>query len=220
MNTPDSPPVSRYPGYDVLRKRDTPSWDAITRKVIEERLATPSDPRFLDAVQWRALEALCACIAPQRRDRPQIPLAGMIDQRLHKNAGDGFRYARLPPLREAWRIGLAALDLESKALYALPFASIEPDAQHRLLKQMQHGELASAHWHGMDPQLFFNQRVLPDIFGAYYAHPYAWNEIGFGGPANPRGYVRMYFDRRDPWEAAEAKPGKEHAALRDNQRVR
>ena len=36
---------------------------------------------------------------------------------------------------------------------------------------------------------------------AYYAHPSAWNEIGFGGPASPRGYVRMDFNRRDPWEA-------------------
>ena len=23
---------------------------------------------------------------------------------------------------------------------------------------------------------------------AFYAHPWAWNEIGFGGPAYPRGY--------------------------------
>lgn len=211
---------SRYPGYDVLRKRDTPSWDAITRKVIDERLNTPSDPRFLDAVRWRALEALCACIIPQPVDRLQAPLAGMIDMRLHENAGDGFRHARLPPLRDAWLIGLNALDEESKARHELPFASIERKAQNALLSQMQHGELSGGHWQGMDPQLFFKQRVLPDVCGAYYAHPYAWNDIGFGGPANPRGYVRMYYDRRDPWEAAEAKPGKEHEALKENRRVR
>jgi hypothetical protein len=40
-----------------------------------------------------------------------------------------------------------------------------------------------------------------DLCGAYYSHPFAWNEIGFGGPASPRGYVRMDFNRRDPWEA-------------------
>ena len=43
---------------------------------------------------------------------------------------------------------------------------------------------------------------------------------GFGGPANPRGYVRMYYDRRDPWEAAEAKPGDEDKARKENQRAR
>ena len=46
-----------------------------------------------------------------------------------------------------------------------------------------------------------------DIVRAYYAHPTAWSEIGWGGPASPRGYVRMDFDERDPWEAAEAKHG-------------
>ena len=61
--------------------------------------------------------------------------------------------------------------------------------------------------------------IIPDIVGAYYAHPVAWNEIGFGGPAAPRGYVRLDFDRRDPWEASEATPGREAVAWRENQRV-
>ncbi len=46
-----------------------------------------------------------------------------------------------------------------------------------------------------------------DICGAYYSHPFAWNEIGFGGPASPRGYVRMDFNRRDPWEAEVEREG-------------
>ena len=44
-------------------------------------------------------------------------------------------------------------------------------------------------------------------------------EIGFGGPASPRGYVRMNFDRRDPWEAVETKPGQDEKARRENARV-
>jgi hypothetical protein len=55
---------------------------------------------------------------------------------------------------------------------------------------------------------------------AYYSHPTAWSEIGFGGPASPRGYVRMGFNRRDPWEAAEARDDDEAAAPRENKRVR
>jgi hypothetical protein len=53
----------------------------------------------------------------------------------------------------------------------------------------------------------------------FYSHPWAWNEIGFGGPASPRGYVRMAFDRRDPWEAAEAKPGDEAEARKANAQI-
>jgi hypothetical protein len=61
--------------------------------------------------------------------------------------------------------------------------------------------------------------MLPDVVQSYYAHPTAWNEIGWGGPASPRGYVRLQADRRDPWEAAEAEPGREAQAYRENLRV-
>jgi hypothetical protein len=71
----------------------------------------------------------------------------------------------------------------------------------------------------MDCALFFAKRLLPDIVMSYYAHPTAWNEIGFGGPASPRGYVRMGFGRCDPWEAAEDKPGYEAEVARENSRV-
>ena len=36
--------ADRFPDYDVLAKRDTPSWNAQTRKVIDDRLAT-AEPR-------------------------------------------------------------------------------------------------------------------------------------------------------------------------------
>ena len=38
---------------------------------------------------------------------------------------------------------------------------------------------------------------------AFYSHPWAWNEIGFGGPAYPRGYKNIGLDRREPWEGPE-----------------
>ncbi|MDR5815148.1 MULTISPECIES: gluconate 2-dehydrogenase subunit 3 family protein [unclassified Caballeronia] len=212
--------LPRYPGYDVTDKRETPSWDEVTRGVIDERLATPKEPRFLDAVEWRALTALCARIVPQDHEREPAPLPALIDAKLVRDVGDGYRDARLPMLRDAWRIGLAALDAESRARHELPFASIDATGQHALLLDMQHGALHSDAWRGMPPALFFAMRVLHDICGAYYSHPRAWSEIGFGGPANPRGYVRMVFDRRDPWEAAEAKPGAEARALKENRRVR
>jgi hypothetical protein len=38
---------------------------------------------------------------------------------------------------------------------------------------------------------------------AFYAHPWAWNEIGFGGPAYPRGYKYLALGAREPWEVEE-----------------
>lgn len=34
-----------------------------------------------------------------------------------------------------------------------------------------------------------------------YPHPRVWSEIGYAGPAYPRGYVRTQLGQLDPWEA-------------------
>ncbi len=198
--------VTRYPGYDVLAKRDSPSWDAITREVVDQRLGMSLQPRFLDQTQWIVAVALCGCVVAQPADRPPVPVACMLDARLLENEGDGWRNARLPPLQDAWRIGLVALDAESRAAHDMTFAQLQHDAQRALLESMQRGELVGAAWQGMPSALFFSERVLRDLYGAYYSHPASWSEMGFGGPANPRGYVRLYKNRRDPWEAMESAP--------------
>ena len=81
----------RYPGYDVLAKRHTPSWNEKTRQVIDERLAMPREPRYLSQAEWLVLEAICDRIVPQPRTRPPVPLAAMVDAKLFENRGDGYR---------------------------------------------------------------------------------------------------------------------------------
>ncbi|RDU97571.1 gluconate 2-dehydrogenase subunit 3 family protein [Trinickia dinghuensis] len=229
---------SRYPGYDVLLKRDTPSWDDVTREVVDARLATPNTPRFCNDAQWRALSALCAVLVPQscraaspgdndikQDDRlrwadPVVPVAAIVDEKLFNDTRDGYRDARMPPLRDAWRVGLAALDVESRRAHDIAFADLDETKQRDLVERMQRGELKDPAWEGMPSNVFFELRAMHDIAAAYYSHPRAWSEIGFGGPANPRGYVRMQANRRDPWEAAEAKPGDEERADKENRRAR
>jgi hypothetical protein len=84
---------------------------------------------------------------------------------------------------------------------------------------LQNGELHHEAWRGMPTKTFFEHRLLNDIVSAYWSHPTAWSEMGWGGPASPRGYVRMGYDERDPWEAAEAHAHDEDKARRRNQRV-
>jgi hypothetical protein len=210
-----------YPGYDVLKKRNSPSWNDKTRAVVDARLAIdPSRHHFCTASEWLALRALCDRIVPQPADRAEpVPVAAMVDEKLHLDADDGYRDARLPPLREAWRRGLAALDAEALARHQCYFHALAPLDQDALLTDIQKGDVRAREWSDMPAPIFFAKRILHDIVGAYYAHPTAWSEIGFGGPASPRGYVRMNFDRRDPWEASEARPGREARARRENARV-
>lgn len=221
---PEIRPV-RYPGYDVTNKRHTLSWNEPTRRVVDQRLALPETPVFLSLPEWETLSAVAGRIVPQPRDRPPVPVAAMIDDRLRRNAGDGFRPAELPPMREAWQRGLMALESEARERHGTAFHRLDGPEQDALLRLMEKDELHHQDWGGMPPMLFFKERVLPDIVGAYYLHPAAWNEIGYGGPASPRGYVRMGYDRRDPWEARalkseDASPETEAAVRRENRRVR
>ncbi len=57
------------------------------------------------------------------------------------------------------------------------------------------------------PGGFFKHHLLKQVVAIYYSHPAAWSEIGFGGPASPRGYARLGPDERDPWEAEELDVG-------------
>ena len=215
------PRLDLYPGYDVLAKRDGPSWNAKTREVLEERLTIDRETRsFFDEIEWPTIKALAERIVPQPADRTDpVPVAALVDHKLATDTRDGYRNAALPEEREAWRRGLKALDAEARARFGFRFHELGAWAQDTLLKLAEKGELTDATWEGMPSKLFFHQRILADVVKAYYAHPTAWNEIGWGGPASPRGYVRMDFDRRDPWEAAEAKPGREDEAYEENLQV-
>ena len=209
----------RYPGYDVADKRSTPSWNDATRNALDKRLAVHPGPRFLDAAAFATLQALCDRILPQEDRAHPVPLAAYVDDKLWLDKRAGFRNARLPPIRDAWSLGLAALEAEAQSAYSRAYAALDAASQDALIGKMAAGELHDAAWGDMPCALFFTERVMAEIPRAYYAHPAAWNEIGFGGPASPRGYVRLDFDKRDPWEAAEAKGGDEAKARKANSRV-
>jgi len=215
----DRKPVASFPGYDVLAKRNTLSWNEATRRVIDRRLSLSREPRFFSAEEWQTLSALCDRILPQPKDRPPVPLPAFVDDKLLHDRRDGYRNAALPPQREAWRRGLAALDAAAQDLHRCRFHELNSDERDGLIRRMERGTLDGPAWAGMSSALFFKQRVIPDIVLAYYSHPTAWSEIGFGGPAGPRGYVRLRLDRRDPWEAVEASAGEEASARRANARL-
>lgn len=209
----------RFPDYDVLAKRLSPSWNDKTREVITHRLTVGGEPKFFTADEFQTVQALAARIVPQPTSRPPIPVPALVDEKLHQNKEDGYRRAGMPSDAEAWRRGLKALDEEAMRSFGCRFRELPDRDQNTLLERMQKGELKDAAWGKMASDTFFKMRMARDIVLAYYAHPTAWSEIGWGGPASPRGYVRMDFNERDPWEAAEVKNGDVEAARWKNRRV-
>lgn len=207
-----------YPGYDVLSKRNTPSWNDKTREVIDRRLSLPRSPRFFSEPEFATVEAIAAHIVPQPKHRPPVPVAALVDDKLFEDVSDGYRMTGLPREREAWRRGLLALNAEAEAAHQQSFRHLAGPQQHDLLKRMEQGDLKSDAWGGMPSKLFWKERLLTDIVHAYFSHPTAWSEIGWGGPASPRGYVRLGYDERDSWEAVEAH-GDPDYARRKNRHV-
>lgn len=194
----------RYPGYDVLTKRRSPSWNDKTREVIDARLRTQREPRFFNVHELATVQAIAAIITPQPAHRAPVPVAELIDHKLYIDRQDGYRAADMPRERAAWRRAIAALDAESNSAHGRPFRELEPGEQEGLLRRMEQGDLHDAAWDGMPPKTFFTQRLLTDVVDAYWSYPTAWSEMGYGGPASPRGYVRLGLDETDPWEAREA----------------
>jgi hypothetical protein len=211
--------TERFPGYDVLSKRAGLSWNDATRRAVDLRLAVPREPRFFTAEEWAVLHRLCGRILPQPSGRPPVPIAALIDNKMLTHGEIGSRIEPMPYDGEAWKLGLKAMDEEARRLHQRGFAELTDDEADALLHSIQKGEPKGPAWEKVPPGLFFNKRVLPDVVEAYYGHPTAWSEIGFGGPASPRGYVRMDTNRHDPWEAEEAKDGDAAKASRHNRHV-
>lgn len=190
-----------YPGWDVLAKWDSPSYNDQTRKVLRHRL-DPPPRRALEPAEYATLEALCDRVIPQEGE-PRAEIAALIDAAITENRPTGTRYEGMPDNATAWRRGLAALDAEARARHEDGFAALEPEAQDALLKAVDAGEVTAEAWQGLIPQKFLRQTAFKQIVSIYYSHPKGQSEIGYGGPASPRGYVRLGSDRLDTWEAPE-----------------
>jgi hypothetical protein len=192
-----------YAGYDVLAKWRTPSFDDKTREALARRLEPAKPPRFFTPDEFRDLAAVVARIYPQE-DRPEpIPIAAWIDQRIADKLGQGYRNEHMPPDDQAWRAGLAGVAAEAQRRFGRDFCELAPEDQDAVLRWVQAGDVDHQAWSALEPQRFFRDLLLRVVAALAYGHPSGWSEIGFGGPASPRGYVRLGFDVRDPWEAKE-----------------
>jgi hypothetical protein len=185
--------------YDVLDKWDSVSFDDVTRQVLQRRLHAVPPPRLFDADTFRALEAACARLLATEPGQP--PIANWIDDDVAAGRGEGYRRAEMPPMEQAWRQGMAGLQAHATARHGAAFADLPVALQDEVLRELQQGRADPALFGGIDPATFFKEVLLKSAVAQFYSQPEAWSEIGFGGPASPRGYVRMGLDQWDPWEA-------------------
>ena len=82
------------------------------------------------------------------------------------------------------------------------FADLDPDDASRLVSRFAAGELEGGVWERLPCRKAWGV-VMRGVLSAFYSHPWAWNEIGYGGPAYPRGYMRLGAGGREPHQGAE-----------------
>jgi hypothetical protein len=193
----------RYPDHDVLSQVD--HWDDVTRRVVLDRVERPPSFRFFDEREQAALKPFCDCLTAQDEE-PRIPVLAYVDEKLFEDRGDGYQYFDMPSDQETWRTVARGLDDEARALGVGAFDELSLHHQHQVCHRFAQGELWGGAWGTFNVARAFKV-VMRDICEAFYAHPWAWNEIGFGGPAYPRGYSAFgnpELGEREPWEGAEA----------------
>lgn len=194
-----------YPDYSTLGQKAF--WDKTTREVVIERVEHPPELRFFNERQAIFWGTVFDHVIPQTDRVPErrIPIVPPLDNRLHEGRTDGYRFEDMPHDRDVYsKFGIEAIDAEAQAQFESPFLQLGFREQDLALRAIHDGRPRGGKeiWDQMNVHRFW-QLVTKDAIDAYYAHPWAWDEIGFGGPAYPRAYFRLERGEPEPWEVEE-----------------
>jgi hypothetical protein len=189
--------IGRYPDYDVFDAMET--WDDATRAVIETRMNVPRAMSFFSHDEQATARRFCDLVMAQDRE-PRIPVVELVDDKLRAGRLDGFHYDDLPDDRETWRRVLAGLEQTALSRLGTSFATCADGEALRIVTDFAEAKLSGGVWESMNVARAWSVCTRA-ILAAFYSHPWSWNEIGFGGPAYPRGYMRLGpISTLDPYE--------------------
>jgi hypothetical protein len=180
---------SHYPSYDVWEEHR--EWDPHTRQIVGKRRSPQVAHRYFSHEEALLIQALATVLVDDQRLEVLTFVTQHVDESVSSPIGEAQRKVGVPEKKELYRQGLQGVNRASHDRFGVDFIALEKEQQCDVLKQVQHDE-------HLKP---FFKKLLHDVVGAYYSHPLVWSEIGYGGPAYPRGYVRVEKGLVDPWEA-------------------
>jgi gluconate 2-dehydrogenase subunit 3-like protein len=195
----------RYPDYDILEQAE--HWDPVTREMVLGRVQDVPPIRFFTPGEAATLSALADRLTAQESE-PRIPIINFVDEKYEKGDLDGFQFADMPDDRDAWRLVAQGLDEQAaERAGAASFAAAAVQDQLAIVSDFADGNLRGGAWEELSVTHAFSL-VMRVVLSCFYSHPWAWNEIGFGGPAYPRGYSRfgspeLQQAERETWEGVE-----------------
>jgi hypothetical protein len=198
----------RFPGFDTVAQAS--HWDQVTAGAVLSRLRIPQELSFFTPAEEAAATALCDHLLGQDGDGDRrIPVVVLIDARLARMETDGWRYEDMPEDAQAWRDTLRYLDDDAQAQSGGAFAQCKPADQRALIQSVQ--DAGGGDWHGLNAARVWSLWTRYACT-AFYSHPRVWDEIGFPGPAYPRGYKHAGIGAREPFEVTDAHPADDPVA--------
>jgi hypothetical protein len=193
--------IGRYPDYDVLET--VGSWDPVTRMAVLKRLEPPGRLQFFREEESATLHALCDTLIHQYEE-PRIPVAEMVDAKYAQGKLDGYQHADMPDDRDTWHLVLQGVDEVAQRRFGKSFHELDAASREGICQDFSEGRLGGGVWEGLNVKRAFSV-VMRGVASEFYSHPWAWNEIGFGGPAYPRGFARFgSLSAREQFEKPEA----------------
>ncbi len=182
-----------------------------TREIMDDRLAKSQSwnhqPVTLGVAELRTLRALVARVVPEAG----FDIAAHLDLQLAEGQSDGWRFAVLPPDREAWHKGLLSLDLAAERAHGVAFLALLPDRQDDLLHaagqgklgrgvlgSLHLGEAASAYSAAEMKQWFSDVRA--ECTRLYIGDPRTMRRIGYTGFADDLGFTQITIGATEEFE--------------------
>jgi hypothetical protein len=193
---------SPYPGFDPMRESE--AWEDRDRALVLSRLHDIPALRFFSPAEAELLDAVVDRLVPQpdRELDDRVVITPFLDQMLFADDTDGFRKDGMPWDQEVWRQFLLGVDQTSHARHNREFLELDDGEQDDVLSAVQGGSAEGEVWQQLTPDAVF-EKVVQEVVSVYYAHPSAWSEIGWPGPASKRGYMRTGYGQLDPWQPRE-----------------
>lgn len=191
--------ATHYPDYDVLRYLD--EWDSHTKEIVRKRMGPFKEPEYFSDWEVKILSSIINNLVYDNRQEIVEWVIHHLDQKMSSEIGEGDRKNGIPPEKIFIREGLNAIDHVARLRQHKNFVELDPAKQFQILADLQLGKADQLYEWSRIPQKDLFKKLNREIVSAYYSHPTIWSEIGYGGPAYPRGYYRTEFGLTDPWEA-------------------
>lgn len=191
------PKKTYYPTYDVISEKN--EWDSVTQEVIQNR-THPREGNVLTHEMKRSLQAYAKSLFPSHVGEQTLSISMILDHRLTENRLKSYPKDSLQSKEEIILHGLEHAEDECVVYDHKPFFQMSDEERLKKILSWKHQLGEESIWTNVTCDLFYTT-LTSELLKIIYSDPSVWSNIGYGGPAYPRGYYAFGPKQFDSWEA-------------------